>query len=262
MFGQVASSRESQHARYACAFNVLSDREQTRLMGRSHNTFIHILNENTLLKIFYLCRLVVEDEDEVGKNHFLKWRKGHREYWWYQIAHVCRKWRYLVLESASHLDLCLVCTYGTPVADMLAHSPPLPLTIDYGDEDREVTAEDEKGILLALQRRRRLRHIHLCLPSSNLQKLVSAIDGEFPALEYLYIKPSSNDDPGLILPETFKAPHLRHFAVGSVTYSPRVPCLLPPTPRFQSGGTISQCSRHCGTRLWRYAPFSSVVYRV
>src|SRR6266851_2075029 len=259
MFGQVASSRETQHARYACVFNVLSDHEQTWPTGntsRSHRAFIYILSDNLLLKIFYLCRPVVSYEDNVDNNRILGGRKWNDELWWYKIAHVCRKWRYLVLESASHLDLCLVCTRGTPVADMLAHSPPLPLTIDYGDEDREVTAEDEKGILLALQRRRRLRHIHLCLPSSFLQKLVLAIDGEFPVLEYLYIKPSSNDDPGLMLPETFKAPHLRHFAVGSVTYSPL------PTPRFQSGETISQCSRHCGIRLWRYAPFSSVVYRV
>ena len=230
-------------------------------MGRSHNTFIHILNENTLLKIFYLCRLVVEDEDEVGKNHFLKWRKGHGEYWWYQIAHVCRKWRYLVLESASHLDLCLVCTYGTPVADVLAHSPPLPLIIDYGDEDREVTTQVEERILLSLQRRRRVRHIRLCIPSSNFRKLAVAIDGEFPALEYLCIKSSNNDDSSyssLILPKTFKAPRLRHFALRNATDSPGAIRSPLPTPRFQSIDTIGQCSRRCGIQFWRYVPFSYV----
>jgi len=35
--------------------------------------------------------------------------------------------------------------------DMLAHSLPLPLAIDYVEEDREITTEDEGGILLALQ---------------------------------------------------------------------------------------------------------------
>ena len=34
---------------------------------------------------------------------------------------------------------------------MLANSLPLPLAIDYVEEDREITAEDEGGILLALQ---------------------------------------------------------------------------------------------------------------
>jgi hypothetical protein len=52
---------------------------------------------------------------------------------------------------ASHLCLSFVCSYGRPVTDMLANSLPLPLAIDYVEEDREITAEDEGGILLALQ---------------------------------------------------------------------------------------------------------------
>jgi len=188
----------------------------------------------------------------------LEGTKWNGEQWWYKIAHVCRRWRYLALESASYLDLCLVCTYGTPVADVLAHSPPLPLIIDYGDEDREVTAQVEERILLALQRRRRVRHIRLCIPSSNLRKLVVAIDGEFPALEYLCIKSLDNDDSSLILPETFNAPRLRHFALRNATDCPGVIRSPPPTPRFQSIDTIGQCSRRCGIQLWRYVPFSYV----
>ncbi len=144
------------------------------------------------------------------------------------------------------------------MADVLAHSPPLPLIIDYGDKDREVTAQVEERILLALQRRRRVRHIYLCLPSSNLQKLVLAIDGEFPALEYLYIKSLDNDDSSLILPETFNAPRLRHFALRNATDCPGAIRSPPPTPRFQSIDTIGQCSRRCGIQLWRYVPFSYV----
>ena len=71
------------------------------------------------------------------------------ERWWYRLAHVCQRWRNLILGSASSLGLCLVCTYGTPVADMLVHSPPLPLVIDY--RIRGITAEDEEAILLALE---------------------------------------------------------------------------------------------------------------
>ncbi len=58
---------------------------------------------------------------------------------------------------------------------MLAHSPPLPLIIDYRNEGREVTAQDEEGILLALRRRRRVRRIRLCIPSLSLRRLVAAI---------------------------------------------------------------------------------------
>jgi hypothetical protein len=30
---------------------------------------------------------------------------------------------------------------------MLAHFPPLPLIVDYADKDRELTVEDEAGVL-------------------------------------------------------------------------------------------------------------------
>ena len=49
-------------------------------------------------------------------------------------------------------DLCRI---GTPVADMLAHSPPLPLVIEYGKDGKDVdfTAEDEEAIILVLEQR-------------------------------------------------------------------------------------------------------------
>jgi hypothetical protein len=67
---------------------------------------------------------------------------------------------------------------------MLVHSPHLPLTVDYRSEVG-ITAEDEEGILLALKQRHRIRHFRLFFPVQNLQKLVMAIDEEFPILEYL-----------------------------------------------------------------------------
>jgi len=53
----------------------------------------------------------------------------HREYWWYKLLKVCQQWPYVILESASHLGLCLVCARGMPVEDILAHSPPLLVTM-------------------------------------------------------------------------------------------------------------------------------------
>jgi hypothetical protein len=91
---------------------------------------------------------------------------------------------------------------------MLAHSPPLPLIIYYDDD---LTAEDEEGIILALQHRERVRHIRLVMPVSRLQKLITAIDGEFPALEFLRLGPRDEHDSRLILPSTFEAPQLRYL---------------------------------------------------
>lgn len=93
-----------------------------------------------------------------------------------------------MFEPASHLHLTLLCGRGTPVADMLANSPPLPLTIDHFDGYQDITAEDEKGIIFALQHRDRVRHVRFPNHVSILKKVVIALDGEFPSLEYLFIK--------------------------------------------------------------------------
>jgi hypothetical protein len=60
---------------------------------------------------------------------------------------------------------------------MLAHSPPLPLVIDYYDDD--ITAEDEKAMILALEQRDRVRRIRFHLPVLKLQKLASPAPGHY-----------------------------------------------------------------------------------
>lgn len=134
-----------------------------------------------------------------------------RERWWYKFVQVCQRWRYLVLGSASHLGLCLVCTRGTPVADMLAHSPPFPLIIDHDYESHDLATEDEEGTILALRHRDRVTRVNLRLPVTSLQKLITALDDEFTMLEYLYIAPplAAKHNALLTLPSTFRAPHLR-----------------------------------------------------
>jgi hypothetical protein len=115
---------------------------------------------------------------------------------------------------AFYLGLSLVCTNGTPVANMLAHAPPLPLSVDYSREGG-ITAEDEEGILLALEQRHRVRHLRLIMPVRNLQKVVMAIDGEFPILEYLIVGPPMDDSAALVLPETLQAPNLHHLMLSN-----------------------------------------------
>ena len=97
---------------------------------------------------------------------------------------------------------------------MLAHSPPLPLIIDF-DADRDLTAEDEEGMMLVLEQRDRVRRVRLHLPVSNLRKLIMAFDDEYPVLEYLIFGPSIEDNNinALMLPETLQAPHLRHLSL-------------------------------------------------
>ena len=164
--------------------------------------------------------MILLDESEVDEDtYILGGGIWNRERWWHRLIQVCRRWRYLLLDSAFHLQVSLVCARGTPVADMLAHSPPaIPLVIDhFDDESQDLTAEDEKGILLALQHRDRVRRIRITKPTPILQKLIVALDGEFPILEFLliwhqrYYRPVIEQITNLNLPETFRAPHLRHL---------------------------------------------------
>ena len=199
-----------------------------------------------LLKIFHHCRPSLLGKDGTQSDHddahVLEGRKWDSERWWYNLAKVCRKWRYLVLASAPDLGLSLVFSYGTPIADILAYSPSLPLIVDYEDEDREVTPEDEEGILLALRHHRRVCRIRLCMPASSLRRLLAAMDGEFPMLEYLYIKPLNDDDNDLSFPEAFKAPHLHHFGLRNIAYSPGMFCPPSPNPSVQSAEKIGERS--------------------
>ena len=103
---------------------------------------------------------------------------------------------------------------------MLVHSPRLPLTVDYRSE-YGITAEDEKGLLLALKQHDRLRHLRLVFPARILRKLVMAIDEEFPILEYLIVDPPMRDSTALMLPETLQAPNLRHLKLRGFTYPVR-----------------------------------------
>ena len=92
---------------------------------------------------------------------------------------------------------------------MLAYSPTLPLTVDYRDKDG-IAAEDEEGLLLALEQHHRVRDLRLGLPVQILQKFVMAIDEEFPILEYLILGSWKTDGAALMLPETLQAPNLHH----------------------------------------------------
>jgi hypothetical protein len=160
---------------------------------------------------------VILDESEVDLLQILGGGKWNLERWWYRVVQVCRRWRYLILDSAFHLRLSLVCARGTPVADMLAHSPPLPLIIDHLNESHNITTEDQEGILLALRHRDRVRRIRLLNPIAILQDLIIALDGEFPILEHLTIYQQLHftltieNNANLEFPETFRAPNLRHL---------------------------------------------------
>ena len=216
-----------QDSRYASALAVPHEfvTQHDPYTNRPHIPSIHILDDDSLLRIFFFYRLVLFGEFEDDHMFRLQARECAHGRWWHKLIHVCRRWRYLVFASASHLGLCLVCTHGTPVADMLAYFPPLPLVIYHTDFAREMTAEDEEGIILALQHRDRVRRISLKIPTPNLKKVLLSMDDEFPILEYLDIGRLIKHNMSLVLPKTFQAPHLRHLILINFAIPIRSPLL-------------------------------------
>ena len=190
--------------------------------SRSSGTLIHLLDDDSLLIIFSFCRPLILDESKAIDVQITEGGEWNRERWWHRLVQICRRWRYLVLDSAFYLQVSLVCARGTPVADMLAHSPLVPLIIDHIDEEYDVlTPEDEEGIIFALQHRDRVRRIRIRKSVSILQKLVIALDGEFPILEFLsidhrrFVRPLINHITNLNFPETFRAPHVRDLVLSN-----------------------------------------------
>jgi hypothetical protein len=178
-----------------------------------HTVSIHVLDDDSLLHIFYLYRpfLLGEDQGDLARlwGGEPSWARGR---WWYKLVHVCRRWRSVILGSAPYLELFLVCTNGTHVADMLAYSLPLPLVVDYSG--RNIAAKDEEGIILALNQRDRVRRVRFRLPATILQKFIAVIEEEYPILEYLIISfPTEDKSTILIFPEALQAPQLCHLSL-------------------------------------------------
>ena len=120
---------------------------------------------------------------------------------------------------------------------MLAHSPPLPLTVDYRREDG-ITAEDEEGILLALKQRHRVLHLRLVFPAQYLRRLVMAIDEGFPILEDLIVYPPGrpmDDGIALMLLESLQAPNLHHLSLDCFT------CPIQPRLHPIAAGLVTLC---------------------
>ena len=189
-------------------------------------TWIDILDDDSLLTIFYHCRPPVLLEEGNSDDIALWGGRWECEYWWYKLAWVCRRWRCLILASPSYLGISLVCRSVTPVADMLAHSPLFPLIINHFPIHPTTTAEVAGRILLALEHRDRVRRIRLRVHDPPSMRLIEAIDEEFPLLEYLHIQPQTVLNTNLSLPSTLRAPRLRHLVLHNFTFPIGSPLLV------------------------------------
>ena len=169
-----------------------------------------MLNYDALLNIFHHYRL----DDVDSWNARLGWCK---------LAHVCRRWRYLIYDSSSLLDMYLLLKNGSPTLGSLAHLPPLPLVIDYCNMATAWVRQDELSILTGLQLRGRVRRISLQAPSPHLGICLATISDLYPILEDLSLSSATEDETSSVLLSTFNAPNLRYLVLQSVGFPTELP---------------------------------------
>ena len=176
--------------------------------------FIGTLNNDVLLIIFNFCRLAVEEEVKVISDEG-NWNFGFvRPRWWHTPTQICQRWRSLIFASPSRLNLYVVCTKVTPIEEILAYFPHLPLEVNYMFLWEREQRQAQRNVLLSLQRRHHLRSINLRAPDAVLQRMVIPLDDEFPLLDRLAIisdDQSFGASSGVTLPKTLRAPNLRHL---------------------------------------------------
>ena len=167
-----------------------------------------MLDNDSLLQIFSHYRLIHENN----------WNLRHM---WRNLAHVCRRWRHLLYNSTSHLDMYLLLTNDSPSIDTLRHLPPLPLVINYSDRTETVARKDEDHIHLGLQQHDHIRRVFLQAPHSSLRTWLEPMNNHFPRLEDLSLLSTTVEETNLMLPETFQAPHLRHLSLHGISLPKR-----------------------------------------
>ena len=148
---------------------------------------------------------------------------------WHRLVHVCLRWRSVVFISPNFLDLRLVCHPRTRL-DLLDIWPPLPIVIR--NVVHTPTAEDYDIDAAIVHRNRVCEIYYLYVSASQLQRLASAMQDQFPALTHLkavFNGVYSHNYPSLpTLPDGFlvgTAPRLQFLELRSIAF-PTLPKLL------------------------------------
>ena len=181
-------------------------------MASPFRTHIHHIDNDSLLQVFNCYRL--EDEDN--------W---NLQFIWLKLGHVCRRWRFLIYDSSSHLDLCLLLTNDSLSTYPPSHLPPLPLVIHHSERTRTMARKDEDNVHRGLQQHNRVRRVVLQAPSSSLCTWLEPMNKLFPKLVDLSLLSTTIKETNLILPETLQAPYLRRLSLHGIGLPTGLPLL-------------------------------------
>ena len=183
---------------------------------------INILPDDVLLLIFHLDRMIyLEDRDPPEPptiRPLSSWR-------WRRLIHVCQRWRAVVFASPNLLDVRLVCGPRTRM-ELISIWPPLPIVIK---NPSGLPLPRDFDFDTVFVHHSRVCEISLsCVTRTQLERLVSAIEGRFPALIHLKLGFYEYGHSSPALPDGFldgSARHLQSFQLHSIPF-PAVPKLL------------------------------------
>ena len=165
-----------------------------------------MLPEDTLLEIFDFFRL-----DALKKSRGRPWK-------WHRLAHVCRRWRYVVMVSPRRLGLQILCKSGAPIESILDSWPTLPLVVRYkGPKSKSLP----KNIIAALRRPDRVCELELVLSSSLIGSIVPVIQEPYPSLECIRITVKNAAKPPGLFNGPFlggSAPRLKEIKLDGVAF--------------------------------------------
>jgi hypothetical protein len=200
---------------------------------------IDTLPDDALLDIFdhYLFGIRLEEGDqEVEKA-------------WQSLVHVCGRWRWIVFKSPRGLDLSLVCTSKTPVADRIDVWPNLPLIIRVDNSNLDVD-----DIIAALERTDRVCQVDVRRNwASDIEIFFGAMQRPFPKLTNLclwsyydetrsmntctdpdpyWCAPYDDQTRSVVIPDSFlggSAPRLEHLMLNRMPFPGLLKFLLSAT---------------------------------
>ncbi|KAI0262000.1 hypothetical protein BC834DRAFT_893569 [Gloeopeniophorella convolvens] len=146
-------------------------------------TTIHSLPDTALLEIFYAYR----------DNNIARYMAYWRRQWWNILpAHVCRRWREVILASPKSLRLRMLCGVHLPMVDILCHSPPFPLIVNSLDFGPALSSEQVDALILTLGHVDRLYKVSLNTTPEVLDKFVASVRGEASNLKHLHLESPAN----------------------------------------------------------------------
>jgi len=199
-------------------------------------------------------------QDDVLLEIFDSYRKlmsWHDGMWnWQKLLHICRRWRYIVLESPRRLNLQIECNRSTPTKKLLDIWPPFPISIScypWGSEG----ARGNHNIFAALHRRDRVSQIDISdITCTEVEQFTAAMDEPFPFLTNFCVRTFEIAESAVVaeLPDSFlggSAPRLQVLVLEGAAF-PALPNLVLSASHFHY--LRLRCIPHAG-----YIPLEAMV---